>query len=129
MNVAIIGSRSFVNYVLLIFKLLPYKASIKKIISGGAPGADGLADIYSKEFDIPIKIFEAEWDDINAEPCKIKHNKQGKPYNAIAGFNRNTKIIENSDFVIAFWDGKSNGTRDSIKKAHQMRKDILIIYV
>jgi hypothetical protein len=127
MKVAIIGSRSFNNYDLLKFKLLPYRASITEIVSGGAEGADTLGEIYAKENNIPRKIFLAEWDNFN-EPCKIKVNSKGKEYNALAGFNRNTDIIRNSDFVVCFWDGKSPGTRDSMQKAHQMKKDILIIY-
>jgi len=127
MIVAIIGSRSFENYELLKFKLLPYKASITKIVSGGALGADKLGEIFAKEFNIPTEIFEAEWENF-AEPCKIKKNSYGKEYNALAGFNRNTKIIEKANLVAVFWDGKSPGTRDSMKKAHQMKKDILIIY-
>jgi hypothetical protein len=127
MKVAIIGGRDFQNYDLLKFKLLPYKTSISQIISGGASGADNLGEIYAKENNIPLKVFEAEWENFS-EPCKIKENAQGKKYNALAGFNRNSQIIQNSDFVIAFWNGSSPGTRDSIGKAHKLKKDILIIY-
>lgn len=127
MKVAIIGSRSFQNYELLKFKLLPYRTSITEIVSGGADGADRIGEIYAKENNIPVKVLPADWDDFS-KPCKIKYNSSGKPYNALAGFKRNQLIIENADFIIAFWDGKSPGTRDSMQKAHKMRKDILIIY-
>lgn len=127
MKIAIIGGRDFQNYDLLKFKMLPFRASITQIISGGASGADNLGEIYAKEHNIPIKVFEAEWDNFN-EPCKIKENSQGKKYNALAGFNRNSQIIQSADFVIAFWNGKSPGTRDSIGKAHKLKKDILIVY-
>lgn len=127
MKIAIIGSRSFQNYNLLKFKLLPYRASITEICSGGANGADSLAEIYAKENNIPIKVFPAEWDNFE-EPCNIKNNAQGKPYNALAGFNRNTKIIDYANFVVIFWDGKSPGTRDSMQKANKKRKDMLIVY-
>lgn len=127
MKVAIIGSRSFQNYELLKSKILPYRGSITEIVSGGASGADTLGENYAKENNIPRKIFPAEWDNFN-EPCKIRVNRNGKEYNALAGFNRNQTIIENSDFVVVFWDGKSPGTRDSMSRAHKMRKDILIIY-
>jgi len=127
MRVAIIGSRTFQNYDLLKFKLLPCRASITQIVSGGAEGADKLGEIYAKENNIPVKIFPVDWSDFS-EPCKIKTNSVGKEYNALAGFNRNQKIIENSDFIVCFWDGKSPGTRDSMQRAHKMRKDILIVY-
>jgi len=36
-----------------------------------------------------------------------------------AAYWRNGLIVNDSDGVIAFWDGKSNGTRDSIEKARE----------
>jgi len=127
MKVAIIGSRNFNNYDLLKYKLLPFKANITEIVSGGALGADKLGETFAKEFNIPTKIFPANWEDFS-EPCKIKVNDKGKQYNALAGFNRNTQIIQSADFIVIFWDGKSPGTRDSMKKAHQLKKDMLIVY-
>ncbi len=38
-------------------------------------------------------------------------------YDAGAGKKRNTQIIARADVVVAFWDGFSTGTRDSITKA------------
>lgn len=127
MKIAIIGGRDFENYELLKFKLLPYRASITKIVSGGAKGADSLGEIYAKEHNIPTQVFLAQWT-LFDKPCKIRINKLGKEYNALAGFNRNAEIVKNADFIICFWDGKSKGTKDSIGKAHKLKKDILIIY-
>jgi len=45
-----------------------------------------------------------------------------------AGFLRNTTIIENAEVVVAFWDGRSRGARDSIGKANKLKKDTFIIY-
>ena len=129
MVVSVIGGRDFADYELLKFKLMPYRASITKITSGGAKGADSLAVIYAKENNIPIKEFEAEWDNLMTDqPIRIKTNAQGNNYNALAGFNRNTQIVKAANLIVVFWDGKSPGTRDSIGKAHKMKKDILIIY-
>lgn len=127
MKIAIIGGRDFTNYDLLKLKLMPYRVTATQIISGGAHGADTLAKKFAKENNIPLKEYLAEWD-LFEEPCKIKVNRNGKKYNALAGFNRNIKIIKNADFVVAFWDGHSVGTRDSIGKAHKLKKDILIVY-
>lgn len=109
MNVAIIGSRTFNNYNLLVETL--DDVEIDCIISGGAKGADTLAEQYAKEFSLPIKIFKAEW------------AKYGKS----AGMIRNTTIIENSNIIYAFWDGKSKGTLDSINKAKKLNKNLNII--
>ncbi len=40
-------------------------------------------------------------------------NKYGKS----AGFRRNIDIVDNSDCVIAFWDGNSKGTLNSVTTA------------
>lgn len=109
MKVAVIGSRNFSNYNLL--KAILDEIFITQIVSGGAKGADTLAERYAKENKIPTKIFLPDW------------NKHG----VSAGFIRNTDIINDADYVVAFWDNKSNGTRDSINKAKIANKEIIII--
>lgn len=108
MKVAVIGSRSFHNYEMLKNVLSKYHISL--IISGGAKGADSLAETYARENDIETLIFKPDWD---------KHGKS-------AGYIRNIDIIENSDLVIAFWDGKSKGTKHSIDLAKKGNKKIII---
>ena len=109
MKVAVIGSRGFDNYETV--KNILSKFKITLLVSGGAIGADTLGERYAKENNIETKIFLPDW------------KKHGK----IAGFLRNTDIIENADLVIAFWDQKSKGTKDSIDKANKLNKEILII--
>ena len=126
MKVAVIGSRSFDNYSLLKKVINKYAKQATTIVSGGAKGADTLAERYAQEFNLEKIIFLADWENIQVEPCIIRNNNKG-PYNAMAGHNRNTKIVESSDVVIAFWDFKSKGTKDSLKKAHKMGKKTIII--
>lgn len=109
MKVAVIGSRTFNNYEEM--KRVLSMLKISEIISGGASGADKLSERYAKENNIPTRIFMPDW---------IKNGKA-------AGFMRNTDIINEADFVVAFWDGQSNGTKDSIDKAKQQNKKVLII--
>lgn len=109
MKVAVIGSRSFNDYEEV--KRILSSINITEIISGGAKGADTLGEQYAKDKGIPTKIFLPDWD---------KHGK-------IAGFLRNTDIIENSELVVAFWDQTSKGTKDSIDKANKLNKKVLII--
>jgi hypothetical protein len=110
MKVAVIGSREFNDYERLrdTLSLFP----ITKIISGGAKGADSLSERYARENGIPTEIYHAQWDLFGKK----------------AGFLRNTTIVENSELVIAFWDGKSRGTRDSIGKASKQKKQTFIVY-
>lgn len=109
MKVGIIGSRTFNDYDLMVESLKGLK--ITTIVSGGACGADKLAEQYAKEKNIPTKIFLPDWD---------KHGKS-------AGFLRNTDIVNESEIIIAFWDGSSKGTADSIKKAKELNKTTIII--
>lgn len=59
MKVAIIGSRNFSDYDLLAETLdnLP----ISLIISGGAKGADSLAECYASSHNIETLIFKADY--------------------------------------------------------------------
>lgn len=107
MNIAIVGSRSFTDYqefmswVESSFIYSGIDRTRLKIISGGAKGADSLAERYAKEYNIPFKSIVPDWD------------KYGKK----AGFLRNADIVANCSGVIAFWDGRSKGTLHTIQLA------------
>lgn len=109
MKVAVIGSRTFNNYESVKDKLDSI-SGITLIVSGGAMGADTLGERYARENDIPIRVYKPDW-------------TKGRG----AGFLRNTDIINDADIVVAFWDGKSRGTLDSIAKAEKQGKKVLII--
>lgn len=128
MKLAIIGSTSFDDYDLVCKTVKEHGFDLELIVSGGAKGADSLGEKYADDNDIPKKIFPAEWDNLEAVPCKIKTNKRGQKYNALAGFNRNKLIVDASDMVLAFWDGESPGTEDSIEYAQEKRKFVITIY-
>lgn len=113
MKVAIVGGRDFSDFNLLqktmnffIFE------EIKKIISGGANGGDFLGKRYAENYAIPFTDYPACW------------GKYGKS----AGFIRNQTIVDNCDMVIAFWDGESRGTADTIAKAKKAKKPTFIVY-
>jgi hypothetical protein len=111
MKLAIIGSRDFTDYSLLSFELEPYKSKITQVISGGARGADKLGERWAIQNKIPTQIFYADWDNLGKR----------------AGFIRNEDIIKNCDIVIAFWDGKSNGTKHSLSLCEKYNKPKKII--
>ena len=124
MRIAVVGGRDFNNYNALCLALVEFKPSM--LVSGGAKGADSLAERFSREFGTPIKVYRANWHDFNP-PCKIGVNKYGHRYNVLAGMNRNTKIVEDCDMMIAFWNGVSTGTKDSIDKANSLGKKVVVI--
>lgn len=127
MKVAVIGGREFKDYNRLkrILDLYP----ITVVVSGGALGADSLGAKYSKEvLRKEPEVYEALWGDLTVEPCVIRTRKDGSEYNVLAGMNRNTDIINNCQMVVAFWDGVSSGTNDSLDKAKKLKKTTLIVY-
>ena len=111
MRIGVIGSRGFNNYDLVCDELNPLLNDIELIVSGGAKGADTLGERWANENNIRTLIFKPDW------------NKWGKR----AGFIRNTDIIANSDYVIAFWDGVSPGTLSSIKLSEKSGTKIKIV--
>ena len=108
MIIAVIGSRDFNNYDLL--KTVLSEFSIDSIVSGGAKGADTLAEQYAEEFNIDTHIIKPNW-------------KLGRG----AGIIRNKEIITACDYCIAFWDGKSKGTKSSIDFAKKTNKGLKIV--
>jgi len=85
---------------------------IKKIVSGGAIGADKLAKRYAKEHNIAYEEYLPDW------------NRFGKS----AGFRRNITIVDKSDAVIAFYNGISKDTKHSIDLAEKSGKPVYIFW-
>jgi hypothetical protein len=85
---------------------------VTKVVSGGARGIDHCAELYAKQYRKKLEVYKPDWD------------KYGKR----AGFIRNELIINNADYVLAFWNGESKGTLDSIRKAHKLKK-LAIVYI
>lgn len=109
MKIAIVGSRNFTNYDLLKDTMRDYEPSA--IVSGGATGADKLAEKYAKESEIELIIFKPNW----------------KKYGRAAGPKRNKQIVEASDMTVAFWDGKSRGTLSTITITKRAGKPVNVI--
>ena len=105
MKVIIAGSRTFNNYGYFKEKMLEVQKQIDidEIISGMAKGSDLMGAYWGERHNIPVKKFYADW---------------GKYGNA-AGYIRNVEMAQAADFLIAFRDGKSKGTKhiiDTMKK-------------
>ena len=79
-----------------------------------------------------VVSFPAKWDDLNVEPCIVKTNKYGK-YNVLAGHNRNKEMAEYASkdeelgVLIAFWNGKSTGTKSMIELAKEYGLRIFVV--
>jgi hypothetical protein len=112
MKVGVIGTRRFEDYALMHATLnkINNKFKIDLIISGGAQGADSLAEKWADSYEIKTIIHKPDW-------------SVGKKAAAI----RNIKIVEDSDIIIAFWDGISKGTKMTIDMATKNKKPIFCI--
>tara|TARA_R110000851_G_scaffold321360_2_gene486759 strand:- start:373 stop:723 length:351 start_codon:yes stop_codon:yes gene_type:complete len=81
-----------------------FRASIvsgMSVVSGMARGADSLAVRYAEENELRLYEFPADWD---------KHGKS-------AGHIRNSHMAAHAEALLAFWDGKSKGTKNMIDRA------------
>lgn len=112
MRLAVVGSRGFndYNYLAEMLDTIHVFSTVTLVVSGGADGADKLAEQWADANGIKILIIKPNWE---------KHGKS-------AGFIRNVEIWNNSDEGIAFWDGQSKGTAHSFDIAKKQGKKIVI---
>lgn len=99
MRVAVIGSRGM--EVRDLEKYLP--ENVTEILSGGAKGIDRCARTYALTHGIAFTEYLPEYE----------------RYGRAAPLKRNMEIIKRAELVLAFWDGKSHGTKfviDNCKK-------------
>lgn len=98
-------------------------------VCGYARGADTLAEEFARSRGIAVDPYPANWGDIEGKPAhEIKVGKNGKEYWTRAGHFRNQEMADNADVLVAFWDGKSTGTKDMIKRATLNRLETHIFY-
>jgi hypothetical protein len=114
MKLAVVGSRNITNEELIfdsINSIANGRLDTLTIISGGARGVDSIAAIWSKQNNVPLIVFTADW----------------KKFGRKAGIVRNNDIIKECDTVLAIWDGKSKGTYHSIKLGYSLNKNVVIV--
>ena len=103
MKVSVVGSRNILTVDL--HKYLPSNTS--EIISGGSVGVDTCAKNYAQnnriKFTQLLPNFEL--------------------YGRSAPLKRNDLLVDSADKVIAFWDGKSRGTKFVIDYCRKIEKE------
>lgn len=104
-RIIIAGGRYFDDWDLLRLKVNYYTFLMEpgsiEIVSGGAKGADALGERYAETNGIPIKKFIANWEQ----------------FGQYAGPTRNKEMASYATHLIAFWNGKSKGTKNMIEEA------------
>jgi hypothetical protein len=114
MKVIIAGGRNFNNYDVLrqnCDKVLSLQEDVE-IVSGTANGADKLGERYAQEKGLLVKQFPADWE----------------KYGRGAGYKRNEEMAKYADVLIAFWDGKSRGTKHMIDlaKKYELKVEVVL---
>jgi hypothetical protein len=102
------------------------ETGITEVIHGDCRGADRLAGEWAGRKQIPISVYRADWDNIDLPGAKIRM-RNGRPYDATAGFRRNIRmLIEGApQLVIAFPGG--NGTEHMVAQA--LKRDFAVLSV
>ena len=118
-KLAIVGSRNFTDEeefgIRLYEALHAWNLEVKDltIISGGARGADTLAERFARQHYLPTRIFHADW-------------SKGRG----AGIIRNRDIIASAEYVLAFPSRRNSpGTMNSIGLARKKEKKLVIVWV
>jgi hypothetical protein len=115
MRVGIVGSRSFPQLQLIEWFIRDLPDGVT-IVSGGAKGVDLCAQHYAERRGLATDIYLPRLDD-----CKLRIDFTKRYY------ERNQKIVDNIDLLIAFTEKENGGTWDTIKKALKSNKPIKII--
>lgn len=123
MRIIIAGGRDFYNYILLKSSFLELLKSFDfqwsksdiEIVSGTARGADQLGEKLAKDYNLSLKKFPANWDSFGKR----------------AGYIRNEQMAiyakEDNGYLLAFWDGKSRGTKHMIDLAKKHKIHVKVI--
>lgn len=142
--VGIVGSRDFpsLDAVERWISALATKHPGAVIVSGGARGVDRTAERMASSRGLEVVSFRPyrfmsiadreEWsfetftEGARAQALVVERKLRINPPTFTSfrdcAFHRNGLIVELADHVVAFWDGTSRGTQDSISKARRAGK-------
>ena len=109
MKLAIVGSRGI--RIENLEEFIP--EGIDEIVSGGAKGIDECAAEYAREKGIKLTEFLPEYE----------------RFGRAAPLKRNGRIAEYADEAIAFWDGRSRGTKFTIDAFERLGKRVSVVMV
>ena len=113
-KVAVVGGRDFSDFERICDDMDMIRASQDfpsiVIVCGEARGADALGRLYAESLGFEVESHPAEWD------------KFGKS----AGYRRNVDMAISADCVLAYWDGKSKGTKHMIDIVEKKGKKLYV---
>jgi len=115
MKLIIAGGREFTDYAMLCACMEAFTLvhPVTEVVWGCARGADALGKRWADEMGIPVKPFPANW------------REEGLS----AGKSRNADMAYYADALVAFWDGKSTGTENMIKRATRLKLNPIWVFM
>jgi hypothetical protein len=113
MKLIIAGSRDCQDRDLVFKTLDSLNIEITEIVSGCAEGPDTFGEEWAIRNRVPVKRFPPDF----------------KRWGKSAGPRRNIQMLEYADYLIAFWDGKSKGTKHTIDNAEKYNVKSVTVYV
>lgn len=126
MKTIIAGTRTFNDYEFLKKTVEESGFEITEIISGGASGVDELGAMFALEKEIPLRVFKADWNNLETDGAIIKTGNWGNKYNAKAGIDRNELMAKYADALIAIHKNNSPGTKSMINLAKKYNLKIFV---
>ena len=121
MKVLVCGGRRYLNRARVFEALDAVHAAtpITKIISGKCKtGPDDDALLWAGCRGVSSQEYPAAWDDIKAPGAVIRY-RDGKPYNVLAGFWRNSEMLNKEEPDILMHFPGETGTADMVTKGYQ----------
>jgi predicted Rossmann fold nucleotide-binding protein DprA/Smf involved in DNA uptake len=104
-KIAVVGSRTYPNLA-EVRQFVWEQDRNTVIVSGGASGVDSAAIHEARRLGMEYEVHLPDW------------NVHGRS----AGIIRNRAIVDSANGVVAFWDGKSRGTKFTIDYARERGK-------
>ena len=101
MRIGIVGSRHFpeLERVADYVRSLPGTASL---VTGSASGVDAEATRAARERGLPVRVLGASFEEAA---------------DAGSAVERNLRLVQSCEVLVAFWDGSSPGTRSTVERA------------
>ena len=113
--------------------LRTYKAPITEVVCGCAEGIDKCGYRWAREQGIPVTFFPAwanqySWAYYQNRPGEVIQYPHGgySGYSRSYGIQRNKRMAEYAEAVLAVWDGDSRGTKSLIELAEYKGLSVVV---
>lgn len=120
LRMIVAGSRGFRDRLFVYNKLNHLTRHLDEVVVLSGMCEDS-PDEYSVEWadyrGWPWEPYPAAWDDLAAPGAVIGYGKDRKPYNKLAGFQRNEIMASKAEALVLFQHNGSRGSADMLRRA------------